>query len=205
MTTKRSDKIAELIRQRILTGELKPGQALSNEAALIDRFSTSKWTLREALKSLETQGLIKIRSGPGGGASVTEVGADKANELLWNYCFSRELTLENIYALRKELEPLLAAQVTPLLSDDDLTRLSAMAERCCAYKPTGRGQPERATELDFHNLLAKRCPNPLLGFLIEFINELLMRIVEAQHLDPELAQHDLNYHGHDYHLDLIEA
>ncbi len=87
MSRKRSDQIAEGLRQRILSGELPPGARLESEAALSARLATSKWTLREALKSLETQGLIRIRSGPGGGASITEVSASTANELLWNFCF----------------------------------------------------------------------------------------------------------------------
>ncbi|PAU73951.1 FadR/GntR family transcriptional regulator [Halomonas salipaludis] len=205
MIQKRSDQIAEGLRQRILSGELPPGARLENESALTARLSTSKWTLREALKSLETQGLVRIRSGPGGGASITEVSADTANELLWNFCFSRDLSIPDIYALRKLLEPALARQVTPLLDEEALARLSATAGRCCSYRREGRGVAEREDEINFHNLLAAASPNPLLRFLIEFLNGLLLKVVAAQHLDPALADIDLNYYGHDYHLELIEA
>lgn len=205
MSRKRSDQIAEGLRQRILSGELPPGARLESEAALSARLDTSKWTLREALKSLETQGLIRIRSGPGGGASITEVSASTANELLWNFCFSRDLSVANIYALRKLLEPALAREVTPLLDAATLARLSATAGRCCSQRPEGRGVAEREDELDFHNLLAAVSPNPLLRFLIEFLNGLLLKVVAAQHHDPALAGIDINYHGHDYHLELIDA
>ena len=45
--------------------------------------------MREALKSLEVQGLANIKTGPGGGASVARVSAEKTNELLWNYFFQK--------------------------------------------------------------------------------------------------------------------
>ncbi|WP_110647270.1 FadR/GntR family transcriptional regulator [Salinicola peritrichatus] len=205
MSRKRSDQIAEGLRQRILSGELPPGARLENEATLTARLETSRWTLREALKSLETQGLVRVRSGPGGGASITEVSAATANELLWNFCFSRDLSVPDIYALRKLLEPALARQVTPLLDERTLAQLAATADRCCSYRHEGRGVSEREDELNFHNLLAAVSPNPLLRFLVEFLNGLLLKVVAAQHLDPALAGVDLNYHGHDYHLELIEA
>ncbi|MBT2772253.1 FadR family transcriptional regulator [Halomonas sp. ISL-60] len=205
MSQKRSDQIAEGLRQRILSGELPLGAKLENESALTARFSTSKWTLREALKSLETQGLVRVKSGPGGGAGVTEVSADTANEMLWNFCFSRDLSIPDIYALRKLLEPALARQVTPLLSEEALAQLTATAGRCCSYRRDGRGVSEREDEINFHNLLAAASPNPLLRFLIEFLNGLLLKVVVAQQYDPALTGIDLNYYGHDYHLDLIEA
>lgn len=205
MSRKRSDQIADGLRERILSGELPPGARLESESALSARLSTSKWTLREALKSLETQGLVRVKSGPGGGASVTEVSAATANELLWNFCFSRDLSVPDIYALRKLLEPALAREVTPLLDAAALERLSATAGRCCSDRRDGRGVSEREDELNFHNLLAAASPNPLLRFLVEFLNGLLLKVVAAQHLDPALTGVDINYHGHDYHLELIEA
>ncbi|MFC0267055.1 FadR/GntR family transcriptional regulator [Kushneria aurantia] len=205
MSHKRSDRIAAELRRRILDGELGPGTRLESEATLSHRLVTSKWTLREALKSLETQGLIRVRSGPGGGASVTEVSADTASDLLWNFCFSRDLSVSDIYALRKLLEPALARQVTPLLDEAALDALADRAHRCCSYRSEGRGVSEREDELNFHVLLAGACPNPLLRFLVEFLNGLLLKVVAAQNVDPALAGVDLNYHGRDYHLELIDA
>ena len=52
------------------------GDKLPNEAELIKRFSMAKGTIREAMRILEAQGLVKTRTGPGGGCFVHEVSRE---------------------------------------------------------------------------------------------------------------------------------
>ncbi len=64
---KRTDEIVNAIKETIMADNLIPGDRLPQEKELIERYSASKSTVREALKSLEVQGLIKTKTGPGGG------------------------------------------------------------------------------------------------------------------------------------------
>jgi GntR family transcriptional regulator, transcriptional repressor for pyruvate dehydrogenase complex len=70
----RVPKTAELvvrhIRNRIVRGELAPDSALPSESALMEEFSISRPTLREAFRILESEGLITVRRGARGGARV---------------------------------------------------------------------------------------------------------------------------------------
>ena len=84
---KRSDLVADQIKEAIISKKLPPGERLSDEKDFLKTYRVSKGTMREALKSLEVQGLVNIKTGPGGGASVARVSAEKTNELLWNYFF----------------------------------------------------------------------------------------------------------------------
>ena len=70
---KRSDLVAEEIKRLITAKNLLPGDKLPRESELQSMFSVSKSTMREALKSLEVQGLVKVSTGPGGGGTVVEV------------------------------------------------------------------------------------------------------------------------------------
>ncbi|WP_443798290.1 FadR/GntR family transcriptional regulator, partial [Burkholderia gladioli] len=70
-------------------------------------------TVREALKSLEVQGLIKVTTGPGGGGMVVEVPLDRTLQLLQNYLFFKDVSIDDIYTVRKLLEPELAAGAVP--------------------------------------------------------------------------------------------
>jgi DNA-binding FadR family transcriptional regulator len=86
----RVPKTAELvsahIRRRIVRGELKEGDALPPESALMDEFAISRPTLREAFRILESEGLITVRRGARGGARVqiptSEVAARYAGLVL---------------------------------------------------------------------------------------------------------------------------
>jgi GntR family transcriptional regulator, transcriptional repressor for pyruvate dehydrogenase complex len=67
--------VAELIRGRIVRGQLKPGDDLPPEAVLMAQFDVSQPTMRSALRILQSEGLIVIRRGPGGGPRVAELDA----------------------------------------------------------------------------------------------------------------------------------
>ena len=62
-------QIAEKLRTRIETGELAPGAQLPTELELRDRYSSSRNTIRDAIKRLTSQGLVETR--PGQGTFVT--------------------------------------------------------------------------------------------------------------------------------------
>jgi GntR family transcriptional regulator, transcriptional repressor for pyruvate dehydrogenase complex len=70
-TPKAGFSIAATLRERIVRGELRAGEALPVESVLIEQFGGSKSVVREALRILEMEGLVKVRRGLGGGPRVT--------------------------------------------------------------------------------------------------------------------------------------
>ena len=187
--TKRSDQVVEEIKRLIMRSNLQPGDRLPQERALIDLFGVSKGTVREALKGLEVEGLITVTTGPQGGARVAKVPLETAIRLLDGYFFYEPLSVDDLYALRRLVEPEMAAAVAPLLTDDDLAALEANLAFCDAsHGHTGADrESERAlryAELDFHDILAERCPNPLLRFACRFLNTMIKKgFVYSQMLD----------------------
>lgn len=73
---KTAELVAGHIRRRIVLGELREGDALPPEAALMTEFTISRPTLREAFRILEAEGLITVRRGARGGARVQEPSVD---------------------------------------------------------------------------------------------------------------------------------
>src|SRR5215468_6178045 len=108
-TPKRGDAVVDEIKRWIGERRLAPGDKLPKENELQTLFGVSKGTAREALKSLEVQGLVKVSTGPAGGATIGEVPLERTLQLLQNYLFFRELSVTQIYAVRRLLEPELAA------------------------------------------------------------------------------------------------
>ena len=102
-------KVADQIKQWVVERDLKGGDKLPNESEMIELFGVSKGTVREALRILEAQGLIITKTGPGGGSIIGEVSAERASSLLANYFYFQDLSLSDIYQMRKALEPELVA------------------------------------------------------------------------------------------------
>jgi GntR family transcriptional regulator, transcriptional repressor for pyruvate dehydrogenase complex len=177
-TQKRGDLVAEQVKRWITEERLKPGDKLPKEIELQRLFEVSKATAREALKSLEVQGLITLRTGPQGGATVREVPFALAFQLLQNYLFFKEMGLADLYAVRRLVEPELAAGAVPHLTESDLGALERSIEICApASASEAEAQRQRQEDLHFHDILARANPNPFLRFLSQFINETLRQLV----------------------------
>ncbi len=194
----RPQAIAETIKDWIASKGLQPGDRLPQEHQLIADLGVSKGTVREALKVLEAQGLIRTRTGPGGGAFITEVGRDHASALLANHFFFKEITIANIYQLRIALEPELVADLAEHITDDQIGELTA---RMSAYTDPPASMEEereqRVAELDFHDALAGFSRNPLLSFNCAFLVRLLKELIVCRRIyaqpNPELRERGLTY------------
>ena len=176
--SKRGDLVVEEIKRWIAERRLKPGDKLPKETELQALFGVSKGTAREALKSLEVQGLITVATGPAGGATIGEVPLERAFQLVQNYLFFRALDVDQIYAVRRLLEPELAAGAVPHLTEAHFAALE-QSITTCAPQPADKAQAlaQRQEDLHFHDILASANPNQLLRFMCQVINHLLRHSV----------------------------
>src|SRR5260370_9438634 len=102
---KRGDLVVEEIKRWIAERRLGPGDKLPKEDQLQTLFGVSKGTAREALKSLEVQGLVTMSTGPAGGPPIAEGPLERAFPLPQNSLSSRELDVAPISALPRPLHP----------------------------------------------------------------------------------------------------
>jgi DNA-binding FadR family transcriptional regulator len=175
---KRGDVIVDEIKGWIAERRLAPGDRLPKESELQELFGVSKGTAREALKSLEVQGLVTVSTGPSGGATIGEVPLERAFQLVQNYLFFRDVDVAQIYAVRRILEPELAAGAVPHLTAADLAALERSIETCAPLPATkAQAMSQRQEDLHFHDVLAAANPNALLRFMCEVINHLLRHMV----------------------------
>ncbi|WP_372987144.1 FadR/GntR family transcriptional regulator [Marinobacter sp.] len=196
---KRSDQIVESVKRWVALNRMQPGERLPNERELMEQFECSKGTVREALKSLEVQGLVSIRTGPNGGAILERVPYEKASALLRNFLHFEQPSGPEIYALRTLVEPEIAALATPRLTDEDLAALNALIKRCeVAPETFEERMDQRIAELEFHVLLAQRCGNAMLAFIGRFVNDMIRDMVifkkSALPEQREFSCANLKYH-----------
>jgi DNA-binding FadR family transcriptional regulator len=202
---KRPEVISEAIKDYIAQKNLLPGARLPQEAELIALLGASKGTVREALKSLETQGLINTRTGPGGGAFIDTVSEQRAVELLGNYFFFKNLSIRDIYELRILLEPEMAAACIGRMDETDFIRLEEVMTWYASQPRTiEEAHRQRIKELEFHLVLVDICPNPLLAFVCRFMIDLLMNLTVCKKIYDQ-PNTELRETGRSYQLRLIEA
>lgn len=207
-TTKRqkiADLICEDIKHWIVMENLEPGDRLPNEKALMERYECAKGTIREALRVLEVEGLIKLKTGPGGGAIIHEVTIDPASRALRNFLHFQHVDGSQVYQLRRLVEVEIADSVIDHLDEAAMSRLKENIEQCQRPHDDERSQRQhRMLELEFHNVLAEYCPNPLLRFVSQFLNDLLRDLVVIKKAyKPE--RHAFDEANIRYHIALLGA
>lgn len=198
-------RVADEIKQWVVERDLKIGDKLPNESAMIEQFAVSKGTVREALRILEAQGLIVTKTGPGGGSIVGEVSAERARSLLANYFYFQDLSVADIYQMRKALEPELAASLAGKLSDAQLAVLQELAARYPEPAQSAEEEKEQhIASLIFHARLSEFANNRLLGFIIGFMAQILTDLTVYRKLyDPPNAE--LWRKGREHQLQLVDA
>lgn len=203
---KRSDLVAEEIKRLMTAKNLLPGDRLPREVELQEMFNVSKGTVREALKSLEVQGLIKVSTGPGGGGMAVEVPLDRAFQLLQNYLFFKEVSIEDIYQARRLLEPELAASAVPHLTEAEFDALERNIRLCDpALDPDTDQFTQRQEDLTFHDILASASPNPFLRFVCEMINQMLRQLTVYENKMPVREQQKFGSANVEFHRKLLAA
>jgi len=144
-----SRTVADWLAERIISGEEAPGARLT-ETKLADRAGVSRSPVREALRLLQSEGLVDIV--PRQGALVAHIGIDDVEEL---------------YACRMLLEPVSTRLAVEALTDDDMVDLDLKRKRM--EQAVGDHDPPRflGENIVYFKSLHLRCPNETLRELVD--------------------------------------
>lgn len=184
------DEIAAKIRARIMSGDIAIGAQL-RQAELAADFGVSRTPVREALRQLQTGGLIDVVPNRG---AVVRVPAP------WE--------VREAYEVRAELEALAASRAVDRISRNDIATLrkanQEMYDRSVAESDPGRasGASSRRENDLFHDTIASVAANTRLARAIDEINETFPRNVSAQLLVHDARHREENYNEH---VRIIEA
>jgi DNA-binding FadR family transcriptional regulator len=157
------EQVNDQLRELIVSGELAPGERLPNEAVLAREFGVSRATVREALRILTAQNLIKTTKGAGGGSYVTLPTVDHISEFLRGnlnlLSESEHVTLEEFLELRELIEVPAARLAAERASADDVERLGGTIPEEPLQMTT---QEQFAYNKGFHTVIVEACGNTLL-------------------------------------------
>src|ERR1700734_2741707 len=108
---KAAELVAARIRGQIIRAELKQGDSLPAESELMETFGVSRPTLREAIRVLEMESLLRMRRGSRGGAVVTAPDPAVAARAVGVRLQLRGVTLRDIHEARTMIEPMAARHI----------------------------------------------------------------------------------------------
>ena len=193
-TGKISELIGRQIKSAILDGAMKPGDRLPPERELVEHFQASRISIREALKSLETSGLLSIK--PGSGVFVAEVNSKPMSESLASILRIKKISMNELTEARMILEPNIARLACERITPEDLQKLEENIAGALTIVKSNVSA--RVKNIEFHSLLAESTRNSVLTLtvktLLDVLKEMSSEIVDDSPKNVEIASHTLRHH-----------
>jgi DNA-binding FadR family transcriptional regulator len=172
-------QIADALRDAILAGDLAVDSRLPTETELAARFAVSRPTIREALKRLAAQNLIRSRRGPTGGTFVNRIGQPEARESLQTLVTMMvgmdAVTLTEVAEARDVLERTCAGLAAARRTEHDLAALRAALDE--QRDPTLSDEAFCAADVRFHRAVVEAAGNAMLGFQMVGVVEALQPVL----------------------------
>jgi DNA-binding FadR family transcriptional regulator len=166
-TLKTAERVALEIVHDIVAQGLVTGARLPLETEMVEQYSVSRASLREALRILEVQGLIKLKPGPGGGPVVGAVEPTHLGRTASLYFHLASATYAQLFDTQVLLEPLCAARAAR-----NPERRRTMAPFLEVAQPRNTPEYHQHT-LDFHGAVYQLTANPVLTLLTQAVTQII--------------------------------
>ena len=191
-TRRLSDEIVRQIKEAMFTGKLQAGDKLPTERELAERFETSRASVREALRTLEPEGLIRIKKGVVGGIFIADVDHRPAAKSFQTLLQLRKVSIQQIAEVRLMFEPQVARLAAERANPDDLRQLEEEIDKMSAAVKDK--ELPRFYDLKFHLLIARAARNPILEVLAESMLGVASRTISELHPSRDTLRHVLSRH-----------
>lgn len=190
---KAPDILADELRERILNGEFAEGTPLPPERELVQQAQMSRPTVREALRILEVQGLVRIKAGRAGGAFVRRPGSESMAQSVGLVIRGRQLRLAALLETREAMEPFCAQLAALNRTPNDLIALDAANDALAA---SGTDLPAfLKANVDFHIAVATASHNELLsGLMIALQSAIYTSTENEAFVNDEVRETTLRAH-----------
>ena len=187
------EQIAEQLLAEIGSGRLRPGDPLPPERELTESFGVGRSSIREALRMLESQGVIVAASG---GALVVAKAANPLNSSLrLLFTLDDRAGLHHLFELRRILDCEAAALAAERRTEADLAEMdAAIAEMDTSLGTGGRADDFIDADLRFHLAVAEATGNRLLLHSMQAVRDVVRRALMTVFLIPRSPEQALVEH-----------
>lgn len=187
-----SELIIEKIKESIFSGQYKPGDKLPSERDLALQMKVGRSVVREALRTIESSGMIRIRPGVDGGIFVCEPDSTILTRPMADLFRLNSVTIDNLTEAGLIFEKNVLELVMRSHGPHDYQHLEHLIKS--AFRKV-RGRERIAEEsLLFHTGLADMCKNPIVTSVMSALNSIISVFVKPLH--PPLSYERRILEGH---------
>jgi GntR family transcriptional repressor for pyruvate dehydrogenase complex len=181
--------VADQLLELIAAGRLRPGDPVPPERELVENYRVGRSSVREALRMLESQGLIEAR---GNGTFTVSHARNTLNQSLELLLSVAEADLPELFEIRRILEGECAALAAGRRREADLVRMRA----AIAEMESGIGSEDAyiAADLEFHLTIAEATGNRVAAHLMHALRDQLHRALGTVYQIPHSAERSLAQH-----------
>lgn len=194
-------QVEDQLRAAIAAGKLRQGEKLPSEAALGELFGVSRATIREVLRSLAADGLIRTQAGATGGSFIQHIGPTELAEMIAS---SMRATLalgaighDEISEVRRFLEIPATRLAAQNRTEANLAAIQDVLDSEINLSYDDPSVP--ALDVKFHTLIAHAAHNDVLAALLGALHELTQPVRKVRH-SAETARTAVKQHR-----DILEA
>jgi GntR family transcriptional regulator, transcriptional repressor for pyruvate dehydrogenase complex len=186
-TRRAFEEICERIREQLALGVLKPGDKLPPERDLAQQLGVSRNVLREALRSLEMAGVLRLRKGVKGGAFVREGDTGRMNLVMRDMLSLGTISVRELSEARIDVLDLVVRLACAHGKQADFDTLEANIERTELATREGRLLDRVECSREFYKLLAVATGNKVIAMILDAVTEIHMRFVYAKVVSSGVA------------------
>ena len=182
--------LGEKFRALIREGSLKPGDRLPSERVLAEQFQVSRSSVREAIRSLELQGLVVSKRGSG--TFINTDNLESMAALIAATLSTGNGALKHIFEMRHILEPQIAALAAQRADHEQIHEMERILETQAREIQGGKTGADADTA--FHFSLAAATHNSALMKLVSAVEDILHRSRDRSFQEPGRPQRSLESH-----------
>jgi GntR family transcriptional regulator, transcriptional repressor for pyruvate dehydrogenase complex len=186
-TRRAFEEICERIREQLALGVLKPGDKLPPERDLAQQLGVSRNVLREALRSLEMAGVLKLQKGVKGGAFIREGDTGRMNVVMRDMLSLGTISVRELSEARIDVLDLVVRLACTNAKQADFEALEGNIERTEIATHEGRMLDRVECSRDFYRLLAVATGNKVIAMILDSVTEIHMRFVYAKVVSSGVA------------------
>ncbi|AFM25910.1 FadR/GntR family transcriptional regulator [Desulfomonile tiedjei] len=187
-------EVAAQIKRTIFDGTYGPGDKLPSESQLAQVFEVSTVSIRQAIRVLESSGLVCTKRGAEGGVFVAEADTLAVSTYLSDMLQLKRVRLGDLTMARLIFEPEIASVAAEVWKGDELTELEHNVSMTQAALDAGEIKQARINNLNFHRIICKLTKNPVVIFTLNSVMDVLKDNVRETEIDEEFVRNELIAH-----------